>query len=102
MVNGFDVKITMSNRISEQTSNLTMAFFRYLIAFLSRHLTDRWHFLLSDLEGTHINNQQSHFGTSAVTLQSETQVLLKPWAFYYHLRAATRPLFLLARRRRVG
>ena len=33
-------------------------------------------------EGAHINNQQSHFGTSAVTLQSETQVLLKPWAFY--------------------
>ena len=44
MVNGFDVKITMSNGIFEQTSNLTMAFFRYLIAFLSRHLTDRWHF----------------------------------------------------------
>ena len=69
MVNGFDVKITMCNAISEKTSNLTMAFFRYLIAFLSRHLTDRCHFLLSDLEGAHINNQQSHFGTSLVTLQ---------------------------------
>ena len=44
---GFDVKITMFNGISEQTSNLTMAFFRYLISFLSRHLTDRWHFLSS-------------------------------------------------------
>ena len=32
-------------------------------------------------EGAHINNQQSHFGTSDVILQSETQVLLKPWAF---------------------
>ena len=33
MVNGFDVKITMSNGIPEQTSNETMAFLRYLIAF---------------------------------------------------------------------
>ena len=45
-------------------------------------------------EGAHINNQQSHFGTSVVTLQSKTQVLLKSWAFYYyHLCATTRPLF---------
>ena len=44
MVNGFDVKFTMSNGIFEQISNLTKAFLRYLIAFLSRHLTDRWHF----------------------------------------------------------
>lgn len=46
MVNGFDMKITMSNGIFEQTSNRMMAFFRYLIAFLSKHLTDRWHFLV--------------------------------------------------------
>ena len=44
MVNMFDMKITMSNGIFEQTSNLMMAFLRYLIAILSRHLTDRWHF----------------------------------------------------------
>ena len=44
MVNGFDVKITMSDGIFEQTSNLMMAFFRYLIAVLSRHLMDRSHF----------------------------------------------------------
>ena len=46
MVNGFDVKITMSNGIFEQTSNGTMAFLRYLIAFLSKHLTDRCIFLV--------------------------------------------------------
>ena len=39
MVNEFDVKITMSNGIFEETSNGTMA-------FLSKHLTDRWHFLV--------------------------------------------------------
>ena len=33
-------------------------------------------------EGAHINNQQSYFGTSVITLQSKTPVLLKPWAFY--------------------
>ena len=40
MVNGFDVKITMSNGIFKQSSNGTMEFLRYVIAFLSKHLTD--------------------------------------------------------------
>ena len=55
-------------------------------------------------EGAHINNQQSHFGTSDVTLQSETQVLLKLWAFYLLVPFMCRHVspFLLARRRRVG
>ena len=63
---------------------------------------DRWHFLLSGLEGAHINNQQSHSGTSVVTLQSETQVLLKPWAFYLPFTCRHASPFLLARRRRAG
>ena len=33
MVNGFDVKITMSNVIFEQTSNHSMTFLRYLMAY---------------------------------------------------------------------
>ena len=44
MVDGFDVKIAVSNGIFEQTSNGMMAFLRYLMALLSKHLTDRWHF----------------------------------------------------------
>ena len=40
MVDGFDVKIAVSNGIFEQTSNGMMAFLRYLMAFLSKHLTD--------------------------------------------------------------
>ena len=36
VVNGFDVKITMSNGLFEQTSDGTMAFFRYLIAFFEQ------------------------------------------------------------------
>ena len=44
MVNEFDLTITMSNVISEQTSNGTMAFLRYLMAFLSKDLMEQWHF----------------------------------------------------------
>ena len=36
VVNGFDVKIRMSNGIFEQTSNGTMEFLRYLIAFFEQ------------------------------------------------------------------
>ena len=44
MVNKFYMKITMSNGIIEQTSNGTMAFFIHLMAFLGKHVTNRWHF----------------------------------------------------------
>ena len=44
MVTKFYMKITMCNGIIEQTSNGTMAFFIHLMAFLSKHLTNRCHF----------------------------------------------------------
>ena len=36
VVNGFDMKITMSNGIFEKTSNGMMAFLRYVIAFFEQ------------------------------------------------------------------
>ena len=47
VVNGFDMKITMSNGIFEQTSNGTMAFLRYLIAFFEQASHESMAFLSS-------------------------------------------------------
>ena len=41
MVNGFDLIVTMSNNIFEQTSIRTMTFFRCLMAFLSKHASNK-------------------------------------------------------------